>query len=754
MASLSAALTVFLCCIALCGQIVCSSDSSQSNSEERDSGGGYLSSGSGSGFASGSASGDFDEDEVLREGEAAECVDEMPRETDEGENNMTSSTAFTAGSCSLLCMENVTSNPLHKGAGLETRTIGGAWMFQFFPQFSQKNEKRNCPVYQEYAECVRGCLVRVDPDSAGLKRNHCKRECKADCEGELETDNHYFNPFCPIDCNASICRQGCDNYENIVRSSNTQGSPPGPVSAPELVSSSLNGQVLFNISHSFPEANEQGHPLTSVGLVFRVRDQSTNITKYFFKEDPEEPLSLSEFACRPVSISFMVFNRFGASQESPPLSFMVPGGVITVRAPKNLKAVSGVDKRPGFFGHAVLTISWNHPEGYREGLNYYTVKVSVFNHPDIYTSPLLSSNSLTVADSEGESVLLLGRHVLYQVCSLFGDKQECNEENHDLGLFSELEGNVVRITDCVPHWTGSLFNFILFWTVPEYVAYGSGIFSSFQVVADEKRSKRFINNFHIPKTPNQTMYFYTWPDLPPLESEEDYEFRVSIQWKDSSDYTKPNVMDATCSVKAVPPPSSPVLDVALSDLQYTVDDIQFEVQWSPPATTNDRLTHYLACLGGRRLRQFEEVPATPSDGNDTTCVQIEAERSFTWKYRAPRPDCIYFQMRAHTELGGGGEWSEAVIISHGSITPDHTCESTPTLKAAAAALKSDRPSSSYATGLIAVGALAVLLVAVSLSIVTVVCGRIRRRKRKLRHVLARQVCVPHHLGQKEREEHN
>ena len=42
---------------------------------------------------------------------------------------------------------------------------------------------------------------------------------------------------------------------------------------------------------------------------------------------PDEPLYLEEFACRTVSVSFVVVNRFGVSQESPPLTLNVPGGI-------------------------------------------------------------------------------------------------------------------------------------------------------------------------------------------------------------------------------------------------------------------------------------------------------------------------------------------------------------------------------------------------------------------------------------------
>ena len=104
-----------------------------------------------------------------------------------------------------------------------------------------------------------------------------------------------------------------------------------------------------------------------------------------------------------------------------------------------------------------------------------------------------------------------------------------------------------------------------------------------------------------------------------------------MTWLDSNDYKKPaNEEGDSCSVDAVPPPPSPVLDVRLSDLEFSEQEmeIKFLVQWSPPATSNGQITHYLACLSGRKLDQFEEQPDSIEDGNDTTCQEIETVSSY------------------------------------------------------------------------------------------------------------------------------
>ena len=82
-----------------------------------------MSGSAGSGSASGSGrAADMEEEEEEEEedmvetggySEVAECVDDMSAERDE-RVDLTSSTAYTAAMCSLLCMESVTNNPLYQ----------------------------------------------------------------------------------------------------------------------------------------------------------------------------------------------------------------------------------------------------------------------------------------------------------------------------------------------------------------------------------------------------------------------------------------------------------------------------------------------------------------------------------------------------------------------------------------------------------------------------------------------------------------
>ena len=97
-----------------------------------------------------------------------------------------------------------------------------------------------------------------------------------------------------------------------------------------------------------------------------------------------DPLDLSYFSCQEVNLSLAVVNIHGSSQFTPPTQLCVHGGmssynipVVTLihfahnfvsllgppGAPNNLRSVSVVDDpRPGFPGHAVVTLEWDIPE--------------------------------------------------------------------------------------------------------------------------------------------------------------------------------------------------------------------------------------------------------------------------------------------------------------------------------------------------------------------------------------------------------
>ena len=97
----------------------------------------------------------------------------------------------------------------------------------------------------------------------------------------------------------------------------------------------------------------------------------------------------------------------------------------------------------------------------------------------------------------------------------------------------------------------------------------------------------------------------------------------------SDNYRIPYVYDAQCIESALPPPSGPVLNVTLSDLEFSEQsmEIQFLVQWNPPDSANGEIEEYLACLGGRRIPDYEQQPGNVKDGNDTACQEIEKVRT-------------------------------------------------------------------------------------------------------------------------------
>ena len=72
-------------------------------------------------------------------------------------------------------------------------------------------------------------------------------------------------------------------YESTVYSYliDISGSPPSPIQGPRLVSSTLLADVTLSVSKSVPPTSDQEHPLEPVGIVYRVVDKKTNVTRYF-----------------------------------------------------------------------------------------------------------------------------------------------------------------------------------------------------------------------------------------------------------------------------------------------------------------------------------------------------------------------------------------------------------------------------------------------------------------------------------------
>ena len=97
-------------------------------------------------------------------------------------------------------------------------------------------------------------------------------------------------------------------------------------------------------------------------------------------------------------------------------------------------------------------------------------------------------------------------------------------------IVNSLQRNALKITDCIDDWDGHLFNYTLYWTIPQFWAYGNGIFTRFVLSADQinsgLRTKRFIRSEDINKIENKTTYKYTWINFNPLDDLYSYEFKV------------------------------------------------------------------------------------------------------------------------------------------------------------------------------------------------------------------------------------
>ena len=75
-----------------------------------------------------------------------------------------------------------------------------------------------------------------------------------------------------------VCTRSCEYFSLRVYIS---GAPPSPVSAPVLHPSGEIAEFFVNLEYSAASTNDQEHPLTPVGVVYRIKDKSTLVTRYW-----------------------------------------------------------------------------------------------------------------------------------------------------------------------------------------------------------------------------------------------------------------------------------------------------------------------------------------------------------------------------------------------------------------------------------------------------------------------------------------
>ena len=78
-----------------------------------------------------------------------------------------------------------------------------------------------------------------------------------------------------------------------------------------------------------------------------------------------------------------------------------------------------------------------------------------------------------------------------------------------------------------------------------------------------------------------------------------------------------------CTVKALPPPPSPVLNVSISGIAIAGENLQFQFSWDPPTSTNGDVAEYMACLSNQVLDDENEKDFSFYGSNDdVTCVDL------------------------------------------------------------------------------------------------------------------------------------
>ena len=83
-------------------------------------------------------------------------------------------------------------------------------------------------------------------------------------------------------------------------------------------------------THKHTHTHTHKHTHTHTHTNTHAHTNTYTYTLTLIQVHPEQPLSLKEFACRNVTVSFVVVNQYGASHESPTLSLTVPAGAYSL----------------------------------------------------------------------------------------------------------------------------------------------------------------------------------------------------------------------------------------------------------------------------------------------------------------------------------------------------------------------------------------------------------------------------------------
>jgi hypothetical protein len=228
-------------------------------------------------------------------------------------------------------------------------------------------QSQSCPRFYETKECQLGCLLRSNTLSDATCMDTCLAQCKGSCSATMNCGGPCLEQR---RCRETWCRAGCEAAAQINDSTGSVSVPatPGVFTQQPI----LEEAGLFNVTavDTSTLAPEEG---TSV-FVWRV--EAANETLYILQSSLTEALDLSFFTCQTITISLAVVNRNGSSEFTSPAPVCVHGVADPPSSPRNFEQISTVDDpRPGFLGHAVITLEWDPPQQRAESLTGYLMDV-------------------------------------------------------------------------------------------------------------------------------------------------------------------------------------------------------------------------------------------------------------------------------------------------------------------------------------------------------------------------------------------
>ncbi|KAL5497189.1 hypothetical protein EMCRGX_G013614 [Ephydatia muelleri] len=551
--------------------------------------------------------------------------------------------------------------------------------------YTQSYLNANCRIKHKIKECKRGCVIAAKttpPPSVLSCKEQCVSACNKLCNG---TDSCNNNTSCGVNCNGPSCRLGCNLTAQWDMSIAGLGPlPPTPTVPPLLVA--VKGRVgVYTLLPKTYDPDQYDSTVSDVVISFIVQVSSANSTpSYIELGSLGDVLDLSYFACQHIEVSIAAVNWHGSSNYSQSSKICITTDVqAAVPAPfppppSNLEATWSEDLREGYFGHAMLNISWVGPKGYSSLTGYrlylYSQDVQcgglgvtyLYDHiPKDSTTYQIFSNSPSVPP-------IFGCRYQLSMQSLPADPEAQNDD-----MFAFEVADIQQVMTPAPALTLNCTTL--------YNPYnGQAIVSLRWQVQGNENQLAAITGYEVVTTvismaASEGIFFIVQPiALDTLSSNKSWYLRsinprpnptekIRLQLttlKNETLFWRPVPERMACLLDAPPHPPAPPSSASITFTNYTLesDNLHLEIAWAAPNTTYGAIVMYQVQVGtklvqGTQGTSVQNYASENVQGNLTSTV-IESNSFFV----PPDTYCLYVQVRSQNEYLLWSIWSSPIPI--------------------------------------------------------------------------------------------